>query len=46
MKIYRDFTFEAAQSLSDGQIDIMIENKKENMLDYYAMVAASEYKET
>ena len=40
------FTFEAAQSLSDGQIDIMIENKKENMLDYYAMVAASEYKET
>ena len=36
------FTFEAAQSLSDGQIDIMIEKKKENMLDYYAMIAASE----
>ena len=36
------FTFEAAQKLSEGQIDIMIENKKENMLDYYAMIAASE----
>ena len=36
------FTFEAAQSLSDGQIDIMIEKKKENMLDYYAMISASE----
>ena len=36
------FTFEAAQCLSDGQIDIMIEKKKENMLDYYAMTAASE----
>ena len=35
------FTFEAAQCLSDGQIDIMIEKKKENMLDYYAMIAAS-----
>ena len=36
------FTFEAAQCLSDGQIDIMIEKKKENMLDYYAMISASE----
>ena len=37
------FTFEAAQCLNDAQIDIMIEKKKENMLDYYAMVAASKY---
>ena len=36
------FTFEAAQKLSEGQIDIMIENKKKNMLDYYAVIGASE----
>ena len=36
------YTFEAAQCLNDAQIDIMIENKKENMLDYYAMISASE----
>ena len=36
------FTFEEAQKLSEGQIDIMIEKKKENMLDYYAMVSSSE----
>ena len=36
------YTFEAAQRLNDAQIDIMIEKKKENMLDYYAMTAASE----
>lgn len=36
------YTFEAAQSLNDHQIDIMIENKKNNMLDYYAMTVASE----
>ena len=37
------FTFEAAQCLNDAQIDIMIEKKKENMLDYYAMITASEF---
>ena len=36
------YTFEASQSLNDAQIDIMIEKKKENMLDYYAMITASE----
>jgi hypothetical protein len=36
------YTFEAAQCLNDSQIDIMIEKKKENILDYYAMTIASE----
>lgn len=35
------YTFEAAQCLNDAQIDIMIGKKKENMLDYYAMIEAS-----
>ena len=40
---YQDcFAFEAAERLTDGQIDIMIEKKKENMLDYYALTAAAE----
>lgn len=36
------FAFKAAERLTDGQIDIMIEKKKENMLDYYALTAAAE----
>ena len=41
---YQDcYTFEAAEQLSDAQIDIMIEKKNENMLDYYALTAALEH---
>jgi hypothetical protein len=41
---YQDcYTFEAAEQLSDAQIDIMIEKKNENMLDYYALNAALEH---
>ena len=37
------FTFKAAEQLSNAQIDIMIEKKKENMLDYNALNAALEH---
>jgi len=41
---YQDtFAFDAAEKLSDAQIDIMIEKKRENMLDYYALTAALEH---
>lgn len=36
------YAFEAAERLTDGQIDIMIEKKKENRLDYYSLTAAAE----
>ena len=36
------YAFEAAERLTDGQIDIMIEKKKENRLDYYSLTTAAE----